>query len=62
MVASFSLMEINLIVAKIFWKYDLELVNKDFNWPRDGRVHLGWWWPKLYLRFHPRADAKETGN
>lgn len=55
-------MEINLIVAKIFWKYDLELVNKDFNWPRDGRVHLGWWWPKLYLRFHPRADAKETGN
>lgn len=55
--ASFSLMEINLIIAKMFWKYDLELINKDFDWVRDGRVHAGWWWPKLLIRFHPRKDV-----
>ncbi|KAJ5179555.1 cytochrome P450 [Penicillium capsulatum] len=58
----FSLMEINLILAKMFWKYDLELVNQDFDWIRDGRVNAGWWWPKLYICFHPRADQATVSD
>lgn len=47
-------MEMNLLMAKIFWTYDLELVNKEVNWLKDGKVHVLWWKPKLFVRFHKR--------
>ena len=53
---SFALMEMNLLMAKIFWTYDLELVNKDVNWLQEGKVHILWWKPKLFVRFHKRPD------
>ena len=35
-------MEMNLLMAKLFGTYDLELVNKDINWLREGKVHVLW--------------------
>jgi cytochrome P450 len=49
---SFAWMELNIVLAKILWKYDIELVNKDVNWLGDSRVHEVWWKPKLMVRFH----------
>ena len=53
---SFANMEMNLLLAKILWTYELELVNKEVNWLKDGKVHVLWWKPKLFVRFHKRAD------
>lgn len=49
-------MEMNLLLAKMLWTYDLELVSKDVNWLKDGKVHVLWWKPKLFVRFHKRPD------
>ncbi|KAI3332172.1 cytochrome P450 [Xylariaceae sp. AK1471] len=49
---NFAWMELNIVLAKILWLYDLELVNKDVNWLQDSRVHEVWWMPKLIVRFH----------
>ena len=47
-------MEMNLILAKIFWTYDLELVNKDLDWHAESRMHVMWWKPNLMVRFCKR--------
>ncbi len=49
-------MEMNLLMAKLFWSYDLELVNKEINWLGEGKVHVLWWKPNLFVRFHKRLD------
>ena len=48
-------MEINLILCKMLWRYDLELVNKDVDWLGESHVHVMWWKPKLMVRFHKRV-------
>jgi hypothetical protein len=49
-------MEMNLVMAKMLWTYDLELVNRDIDWLNDGKVHVLWWKPALNIRFHKRQD------
>lgn len=51
---SFALMEVNLILAKLFWKYDMELVNQSLDWEGQSKVHVMWSKPELRIRFHPR--------
>ena len=51
---SFAYMEVNLILAKMLWKYDLELVNKDVDFIGEGRVFVMWWKPTLTVKFHER--------
>ena len=46
-----------MFLTKILWAYDLELVNKDVDWVRDGQVFVAWSKPSLFIRFHPRADG-----
>jgi cytochrome P450 len=48
------MMEMNLILAKLFWRYDLELVNKDLDWEGQSHMHVMWWKPELKVRFHER--------
>jgi hypothetical protein len=43
-------MEMNLVMAKMLWTYDLELVNRDIDWLNDGKVHVLWWKPALNIR------------
>ncbi|KAL9586169.1 MAG: hypothetical protein Q9212_001090 [Teloschistes hypoglaucus] len=51
---NFAYMEMNLLLAKMLWTYDLELVNKKLDWLKEGKVHVLWWKPKLFVRFHKR--------
>ncbi|KAK2754364.1 hypothetical protein FQN54_007008 [Arachnomyces sp. PD_36] len=53
---SFAYLEVNLLLAKILWTYDLELMNKEVDWLKEGKAHLLWWKPKLFVRFHKRSD------
>ncbi|KAF2249404.1 cytochrome P450 [Trematosphaeria pertusa] len=54
---NFAYMEMFLLLAKMLWKYDLELVNKNMDWLKEGKVYVMWWKPKLMVRFHPRNDV-----
>lgn len=54
---SFAYMEINLIMAKMFWKYELELVDKELDWDKQSQLHVMWWKPELRVRFKERKRA-----
>ena len=47
----------NLILSKMLWKYDLELVNKNLDWERESRLHVMWWKPALMIRFKERRST-----
>ena len=47
-------MEVNLILAKLFWRYDMELVDPSLDWEGQSEVHVMWKKPELRVRFHPR--------
>ena len=49
------MMEINLIFAKMLWRYDLELVDEELDWEGSSHMHVMWWKPDLNVRFHVRA-------
>lgn len=59
---SFAYMEMNLLMAKMFWTYDLELVNKDIDWLKESKVHVLWWKPKLCIRFHKSFQASQEAQ
>ncbi|CAG8976722.1 hypothetical protein HYALB_00012520 [Hymenoscyphus albidus] len=48
-------MEMNLLLAKMFFKYDLELVNTELDWLNEGKVFVMWWKRELMVRFRQRA-------
>jgi hypothetical protein len=45
-------MELNLVLAKLLWSYDMELVNKEINFLEQSTVHVLWWKPGLFVRWH----------
>jgi hypothetical protein len=51
------MMEMNLILAKLFWRYDLELMDKDLDWEGQSQMHIMWWKPELKVRFHERKAS-----
>ncbi|KAB8075103.1 cytochrome P450 [Aspergillus leporis] len=53
---NFAIMELNLVMTKMLWTYDMELVNTELDWFRDAKLHGMWWKPKLMVRFHERSD------
>lgn len=50
-------MQMSLTIAKMFWKYDLELVNTDLDWNRSSKIYLLWVRPDLIVRFIPCVEA-----
>ncbi|KAL4733555.1 cytochrome P450 [Aspergillus similis] len=44
-------MEINLILARLIWTYDMELVNKSMDWESESSLHVMWSKPELKVRF-----------
>ncbi|EAA63249.1 hypothetical protein AN3281.2 [Aspergillus nidulans FGSC A4] len=40
-------MEINLILARLIWTYDMELVNKSMDWESESSLHVMWSKPEL---------------
>ena len=47
-------MEMSLILAKIFYTYDPELVDKTLDWEGQSHTHILWWKPALNVRFRSR--------
>ena len=47
----------NLILAKLHFKYDMELVDEKLDWEGQSHIHVMWWKPDLYVRFAPRERA-----
>ncbi|KAJ6092284.1 cytochrome P450 [Penicillium canescens] len=54
---NFAYMEINLILTKTFWKYDLELANPNLDWEGQSLLHVMWWKPELLIRFKERKTS-----
>ncbi|KAB8216388.1 cytochrome P450 [Aspergillus novoparasiticus] len=54
---NFAYMEINLILAKMLWKYHLSLVNPALDWEGESRLHVMWWKPALMVRFQERNSV-----
>ena len=55
-------MELRLILTKLVYAYDLELINQDLDWDRDGRVWFLWWKPTLNARIKKRTGLKWGSN
>ncbi|KAL0938283.1 benzoate 4-monooxygenase cytochrome p450 [Colletotrichum truncatum] len=49
---NFAFVEINLILAKMHFAYDLELIDKDLDWLNQSHMHVMWWKPAVNIRFH----------
>ena len=49
-------MEMQATLAKVLWKYDLELVNTLLNWHRDSEMHTLWRKPDLWVKLRERAE------
>ena len=54
---SFAYAQMSLELAKILFRYDMELVNTDLDYEADCRMHFMWWKPDLYVRFSERSSA-----
>lgn len=45
------MMELNLVLSKMLWKYNLELINSQLDWEKDSRLYVMWCKPELMVRF-----------
>ncbi|KAF2677436.1 cytochrome P450 [Lentithecium fluviatile CBS 122367] len=52
---NFAYVEMNLILAKMHWTYDFELVDKNLDWEGSSHMHVMWWKPDLWVRVLPKA-------
>ena len=52
---SLAWMELDTVLAKLHWKYDLTLLNPEMDWQRDSRMQTLWKKPELRVRVSPRA-------
>ncbi|KAK3687929.1 cytochrome P450 [Podospora appendiculata] len=48
--------ELSTIISKLYFTYDLELLNKDLDWHRESRMATLWIKPELRVRVKHRAD------
>ncbi|MCJ1426416.1 hypothetical protein MMC29_004319 [Sticta canariensis] len=49
--SSFAWVQIALLMAKLHWRYDLDLVDKNLDWEGQSHMHVIWWKPALDIRF-----------
>ena len=51
---SLAWMEMRTTLVKLYYSFDLELVNEDLDWQRDSRMHTLWRKPPLTVRLKTR--------
>jgi hypothetical protein len=51
-------MEMRLILAKLFWVYDMELMNKTMDLDRDSKVWILWNKPDVMVRLVQREGIE----
>lgn len=44
-------MEMRVVLARMIWEFDWELVTKDLVWERDSKLHVLWKKPELRVKF-----------
>ncbi|KAF2001284.1 cytochrome P450 [Amniculicola lignicola CBS 123094] len=49
--------EMNIVICKIIWSFDLELVNKEMDLHRDSKIYSLWDSPPLLIRVKERAHT-----
>ncbi|KAI1138334.1 cytochrome P450 [Hypoxylon sp. FL0543] len=52
---SLAWLEMNITIARLLFRYDLEMINKDLNWHAQSEMHLLWKKPSLWVRFTEAA-------
>jgi len=55
---SLALKEIRVVLSKILWVYDMELVNKDLDLDRDSTSYFLWNKPEIWVRFTRRRGVQ----
>jgi hypothetical protein len=50
-------MQMASIMAKMLFKYDLELVNEDLDFEATSRCYVMWWKAPVWVRFLERAHS-----
>ncbi|KAJ5973642.1 benzoate 4-monooxygenase cytochrome P450 [Penicillium waksmanii] len=45
-------MEVNLILARMIWTYDMTLINKSMDWEAESSLHVMWSKRELIVQFH----------
>ncbi|KAI0415912.1 cytochrome P450 [Xylaria grammica] len=56
---SLGLLELRLIMAKVIWKYDLELLDRSIDWHGDSQMQTLWQKPKMRVKVRERTvDVK----
>lgn len=55
--SSFAYAQMSLELAKMLYRYDMELVDPALDYEADCRMHFMWWKPDLYIRFLERDIA-----
>ena len=51
---SLAWIELSMVLCKLLWTYDLQLVSKDVDWLRDSRMAMLWQKPELRVRVKRR--------
>ena len=49
-------MEMSLLLAKMHFVYDLELVDERLDWEGSSHLHVQFWKPNLWIRFSRRKS------
>ena len=52
-------MEMRIILSKIFWTYDFEIVDKSLDWVASNRSFVFWEKPEMQTVFYPRSQETE---
>ncbi|KAM7203151.1 putative cytochrome P450 [Naviculisporaceae sp. PSN 640] len=52
---NFAYMQISLILTKMLWRYDLELLNAEQDWLGKSLMYVMWWKPDAMVRFSERV-------
>ncbi|KAI1810274.1 benzoate 4-monooxygenase cytochrome P450 [Poronia punctata] len=45
-----AMLELRLTLAKLIWRFDLNLVNESMDWHRDSHMHTLWQKPKMFVK------------
>lgn len=54
-ICSFAFVEMNLILAKLHYRYELELVDPRLDWEGQSTLHVMWSKPELLVKIKHRA-------
>jgi cytochrome P450 len=51
-------LELRVILAKMVWAYEWEMVDKHVDWVRDNKMYVIWEKPQMKMRFRSRMETK----